>query len=136
MRGHKRTDNRTQEIGEISRALKGLARELKVPVLALAQLSRAVEQRTDKVPMLSDLRESDPIEADADMVVFIYRKSTEPPKGGAEDMEAEEEQPGTGSIEEFQLIIAKQRNGPTGIVPCWIQPPVRPIRESRSHLPG
>ena len=88
-----------------------------MPVLALAQLSRAVEQRTDKIPMLSDLRESGSIEADADMVVFIYRKSKDPAQNTPEDLEAEEEQAGAGSIEEFQLIIAKQRNGPTGIVP-------------------
>src|SRR5436190_8376858 len=73
MRGHRRTDNRTQEIGDISRALKTLARELRVPVLALAQLSRAVEQRQDRRPILSDLRESGSIEAEADVVVFIYR---------------------------------------------------------------
>lgn len=96
MRPARRQENRQQEISEISRSLKGLARELNVPVLAMSQLSRAVEQRQDRKPMLSDLRESGAIEQDADIVMFLYT-----------DAELEQQ----NSIE---LIIAKQRNGPTG----------------------
>ncbi len=126
MRAHKRTDNRTQEIGEIARGLKGLARELKVPVIALSQLSRAVEQRVDKRPMLSDLRESGSIEAEADIVMFIYRdeyyKNKEAVSSDDDGAESAMREQGVHKVEEAELIIAKQRNGPTGTVKLMFLP--------------
>lgn len=93
-------DNRQQEISEISRQLKSIARELEVPVVALSQLSRAVEQRQDKRPMLSDIRESGSIEQDADLVAFLYREDYYDPE--------------TENKNIVEVIIAKHRNGPTG----------------------
>lgn len=127
MRAHKRTENRTQEIGEIARALKALARELKVPVVALSQLSRAVEQRPDKRPMLSDLRESGSIEAEADLVVFIYREAYYKMKEAVQNRQEEEtpvERPegAESRVDEAELIVAKQRNGPTGKVMVAFHP--------------
>lgn len=126
MRGSRRTENRTQEISEIARGLKGLARELKVPVIALSQLSRAVEQRTDKRPMLSDLRESGSIEAEADIVMFIYRdeyyKHKEAVNSEDETVQDTLREQGVHKVEEAELIIAKQRNGPTGIVKVMFLP--------------
>ncbi len=102
MRGHSRSENRQQEISDISRSLKALARELDIPIIAISQLSRAVEQRADHKPLLSDLRESGAIEQDADVVMLILREEyympTEENKGVAE------------------VIIAKQRHGPIGTV--------------------
>jgi replicative DNA helicase len=91
-----------QEVSYISRSLKTLARELNVPVLAGAQLSRAVEQRTGKRPQLSDLRESGSLEQDSDIVMFIHR--------------ADEEENNDRVLDEVHLIVAKHRNGPTGDV--------------------
>jgi replicative DNA helicase len=122
MRSHRSTENRVQEIGEIARALKSLAREMEVPVIALSQLSRAVEQRENKRPMLSDLRESGSIEAEADVVVFIYRESYYDQKQQAMSAESDEfdaqarRERHAEKVETAELIVAKQRNGPTGKV--------------------
>ncbi|NUQ70469.1 MAG: replicative DNA helicase [Chthonomonadales bacterium] len=133
MRGHKTTENRNQEVSEIARSLKSLARELRRPVIALSQLSRAVESRQDKRPMLSDLRESGSIEAEADMVIFIYRESyyqaigkdrkAANADGEDEDGPTQTTDARTGEhVDVAELIIAKQRNGPTGKVKVAFHP--------------
>jgi len=112
VRGHGRTENRNQEISLIARSLKGMARELNVPVLALSQLSREVERRPDKRPMLSDLRESGSIEAEADLVMMLFRA-----RYYNRDEEGEQASPpGQEWLEETELNVAKHRNGPTGTV--------------------
>ena len=105
--GGKRNENRVQEISEISRNLKGLARELNMPVLALAQLSRAVESRQSKVPQLSDLRESGSIEQDSDIVMFIYRDDVYNPESERKNI--------------ADIIVAKHRNGPVGEISLYFQ---------------
>ena len=102
MQGTGRIENRTQEVSEISRSLKNLARELNIPVLALSQLSRAPEARTDQIPKLSDLRESGAIEQDADVVMFIYREDKAKPNNETDRKNIAE------------IHVAKHRNGPTG----------------------
>jgi replicative DNA helicase len=106
--GSRAHENRVQEVSEISRGLKALARELNVPVLALAQLSRAVESRTEKKPQLSDLRESGSIEQDADIVMFIYREDVYNPETERKNI--------------ADIIVAKHRNGPVGQVSLYFQP--------------
>lgn len=128
VRSHRRAENRNQEISEIARLLKGMARELGVPVIALSQLSRAVERREDRKPVLSDLRESGSIEAEADLVMMLYRKSYYPEssrgsgRGGEEEVGRAPYQPDDPGADEEEkvdpadVIIAKQRNGPTGTI--------------------
>ena len=108
------SDNRVQEISKITRALKGLAREIEAPVIALSQLSRAVESRTNKRPMMSDLRESGSIEQDADLIIMLYRDEYYNP-----------DTPDAGIAE---AIITKHRNGPTGVVKLIFKPELTEFR--------
>lgn len=107
MKGYGRSENRQQEISEISRSLKAMARELNIPVIAVSQLSRAVEQRSPKRPQLSDLRESGAIEQDADLVILIYREDYYNPNTTKKNI--------------AEVIVAKQRNGPVGTIELLFQ---------------
>ena len=109
LQGSKRTDNRQQEVSEISRSLKQMARELECPVIALSQLSRSVESRHDKRPMMSDLRESGSIEQDADIVSFLYRSDYYRSEN-ADENEVQE----PSDVSTVEVIVAKNRNGQTG----------------------
>jgi replicative DNA helicase len=120
------SENRQQEVSQISRGLKGLAKELEVPIIALSQLSRAPEQRTDHRPQLSDLRESGALEQDADVVMFLYR---------AERYMQAEEAEEKGMVGKAELIIGKQRNGPTGTVDLFFRKESTRF-ESLSHRDG
>jgi len=118
MRGNsRRPENRNQEIGEIARGLKAMSKELDVPVIALSQLNRAVESRDNKRPMLADIRESGSIEAEADMVMFIYREEYYK-RREADSMD--KYNPDAADVAE--LIIGKHRNGPTGTILLGFQP--------------
>jgi replicative DNA helicase len=117
MRSSRKTENRVQEISDVARSLKSMAKELEVPVIALSQLNRSVEGREDKRPVLSDIRESGSIEAEADLVMLLYRDAY---------YKAKEENRGIDfdpdNVEEAEIIIAKHRNGPTGKVILGFQP--------------
>lgn len=125
MTGGTRKENRVQEVSEISRGLKALARELDIPVIALSQLSRAPEQRTDRRPQLSDLRESGSIEQDADLVMFLYRP---------EYYLGPTDRDGNSLEGKAELIVAKQRNGPTGSVDLFFRKSFT-LFESVSQMP-
>jgi len=121
------TDNRVQEIGEISRGLKGIARELNIPVLALAQLSRAVEATSPAIPKLSHLRDSGSIEQDADVVMFIYRKAADR-SYNPNDLPMDERY-------KAEVHIAKHRNGPTGKVDLFFDETTASFRNMSQHPP-
>jgi replicative DNA helicase len=124
IKGTSQSDNRVLEISEITQGLKAIAKELNIPVIALSQLSRAVEQRDDKRPMLSDLRESGSIEQDADVVMFLYREEyylsrKEPSPGDAKHAEWQSKLEQVHNITD--IIVAKHRNGPTGSVQVYYE---------------
>jgi len=124
LRGSNKSENRVVEVSEITQGLKALAKELNIPVIALAQLSRAVEQREDKRPMLSDLRESGSIEQDADVVMFLYREEyylrRQEPK--PDDPKYSEWADKLSKVHNFaEILVAKHRNGAVGNVPVYYE---------------
>jgi replicative DNA helicase len=136
--GSRKTDGRVQEVTEITKALKALAKELAIPIIALSQLSRAVEQREDKRPQLSDLRESGSIEQDADVVIFIYREAyylerLEPDV--ADPRHAEWKDAMAAKFNVAEIIISKQRHGPIGKVEVGFNP-ARVKFSNLDHTPG
>lgn len=135
--GQKRTENRVQEITEITQGLKAVAKELQVPVLALSQLSRQVENRDDKRPQLSDLRESGSIEQDADVVMFVYREAYYAQKDKPDEenfAEIEQWQEKMAAIyNRAEVIIGKQRHGPTGTVDVFFEPEFTIFRDLDTH---
>lgn len=137
--GRQSSENRVLEVSEITRGLKAIAKELEIPVLALSQLSRAVEQREDKRPMLSDLRESGSIEQDADVVMFVYREEyylarSEPEPGTDKHMKWQESMERAHNIGE--CIIAKQRHGPIGTVKMFFDPNLTRFSDLDPHHLG
>ncbi len=117
MKGSRRTENRVQEISDIARSCKSMAKELGCPVVALSQLNRSVESREDKRPQLSDIRESGSIEAEADLVMLLFREAYYKAKEEQRDIPWNPDE-----VEEADVIIAKHRNGPTGVVKLGFQP--------------
>jgi len=143
----RRDDNRVQEVSEITRSLKGLAKELEVPVLALSQLSRAVESREDKRPQLADLRESGSIEQDADVVMFVYREEYYHARSEPSRRQDESEEKFNARHERWQkrgeevrniaeVLIAKQRHGPIGTVPLHFDGPFTRFSNLERHYGG
>jgi replicative DNA helicase len=130
MRGGANSESRQQEISEISRSLKALAKELDVPVVALSQLNRSLESRTDKRPMMSDLRESGAIEQDADVIMFVYRDAVY-----CDDCKKRDGSCTKGHEKDASIIIGKQRNGPIGDVELVFLGEYTRF-ENRSHRDG